>query len=64
MEAEQILAIIGASAAAISSLIGLAGVVAEKTKNETDNKIVQWVRLIWSFIPIGNMNPGDMGKKE
>lgn len=39
MGAVEILTIIGI---AIPAVLGIAGAVAEKTKNETDNEVVKW----------------------
>ena len=62
METSDVLTLLPYVAGAITAVIALVGVIAEKTKNETDDKIVQWARLIWSFIPIGQKDPAKMGK--
>lgn len=63
MDPATIMAIATAGAGVISGLIAVAGLVAEKTKNTTDDQIVKWARMIWSLIPIGQMDPKKMGKK-
>ena len=62
MDTRDILTILPIAAGVITGLLALFGAVAEKTKNTTDNEIVKWARLIWSFIPIGQMSPSRMGK--
>lgn len=64
MQANDLMVILPIAAGVVSGIITIVGLIAEKTKNTTDDKIVHWARLIWSFIPIGQMDPKQMGWKK
>lgn len=52
----------GIAALVVPAILTALGLIAEKTENTTDDKIVAIARKIWSWIPIGQMDPAKMGK--
>lgn len=54
----------GIAALVVPALLGALGLIAEKTSNTTDDKIVAIIRKIWSWVPIGQRDPAKMGKNK